>query len=143
MVRWRVAVLGLAVVALSACESTLLFKQDHRVTVTSPGNFSTVSQPVVFHWSARDFVAPRDGRFALFLDRDPMPPGQTIEYFKRENRRDIYVLDETQLGIDRLVPRPGGSALERNHHDVTVVLLDRAGRRIGESAGFAEFNVRP
>lgn len=121
----------------------MLFRQDHRINIAYPGDFATVGQPLTIRWSARGFNAPVDGSYAVFVDRDPMPPGETVASFDRDSRhRNIYVLKSPRLTIAHLDPNAGGSDAERNHHDITVVLLDSAGRRVGESAGFVQFTVR-
>ena len=126
---------------LSGCQA-MLFRNDHRIEIVRPDNLSTIAQPVVLQWSARDFSAPADGSFAVFVDRDPMPPGETMDYFGRNaSRLNVYLVADTRLTLDQLQQNAGASDIERNHHDVTIVLLDPSGHRIGESAGFAEFSV--
>jgi len=123
--RRALALLGAMALAtqLSACQG-YLFRQSDRLTITSPANHATVHEPLTITWQAHEFSAPQDGRFAVFVDRD-----------------GIYVLDTTSLHIDVLSPLSGVDPAEQNHHDVTVVLLDTQGNRMGEYAGFAEFNV--
>lgn len=118
-----------------------LFRNDHRIEILEPGKYATVSQPLTVRWRAKDFDPPTDGRFLVFVDRDPQPPGQTIAYFRRD-RDDIYETSSARLVIQTFTPRPGANDTERNLHDVTVVLTDTEGRRVGESAGFVEFTVR-
>ena len=119
-----------------------LFRHSDRVKVVYPGAYASVAQPLTIRWEAQAFTAPGDGRFAVFLDRDPMPPGESLDYFDRHDRDRIWVLDGTSLALDVVPRRVGIDPAEQDHHDVTVVLLDRAGRRVGEYAGFAEFSVR-
>ena len=135
MVRIRIAVMAFAVLVASACQP-LLFRQDHRVAILSPAIYSTVGEPLTITWVVKDFSAPADGKFAVFMDRDPMPPGESIDYFDPGNRDSIFVLSASRLRIDLLNPQVGVDPAEINHHMVTVVLLDRSGRRIGEEAGF-------
>ena len=127
--------------ALSTSCGGKLFRNDHRVEILTPEKYATVAQPLTVRWHAKDFDPPDDGRFLVFVDRDPQPPGQTTAYFRRD-RRDIHETTSTRLTIETFTPRPGANDSERNLHDVTVVLVDTRGRRIGESAGFVEFTVR-
>lgn len=131
----------LAMSTMTGCN--LLFRQDHRITITQPADFATVSSVVTVQWTAVDFTPPRDGQFAVFVDRDPMPPGATIGYFAPNDHFNIFVQSSTSLRLDssHLVPTAGTQSAERNHHDVTVVLLDLSGARIGETSGFTEFTV--
>lgn len=126
---------------LSGC-GDYLFRQSDRVTVQYPGIYSTVAAPLTIRWAARDFQAPAGGHFAVFIDRDPMPPGEGIDYFAPVDRENIWVLDQSSLKVEHFRRRAGVDAAEQDHHDVTVVLLDASGRRVGEYAGFTEFNVR-
>jgi hypothetical protein len=137
----RVVALALVAWSLSGCQS-MLFRNDHRIDILSPSNLSTVSQPVTLQWSARDFSAPASGTFAVFVDRDPMPPGDGLDDFNVHDRQGIYVLDGTSLHLDALAPQAGADPAEQNHHDVTVVMLDTQGHRIGEYAAFTEFTVQ-
>lgn len=133
-------VAALAALPLSGCEQ-YLFQQSDRVQIVTPQSYSTVSEPLTISWRAQDFSAPRDGSFAVFIDRDPMPPGDSLDDFARQDRQGIRVLDQTSLHIDALSPQVGVDPAEQNHHDITVVLLDSSGHRIGEYAGFTEFTV--
>src|SRR5437879_373427 len=47
-----------AATLLSACQSQLLFRNDHRVQMVAPANFDTVRQPLDIRWLARAFDAP-------------------------------------------------------------------------------------
>lgn len=142
--RTRLVALAIAAVAatsLCGCQS-LLFRQDHAVTLTSPAQFATVSLPLRVTWTTASFRAPDDGEYAVFVDRDPMPPGAGIDYFQPNNRFDIYVQSQPYLVLQNLAPVLSGDPGEANHHDITVVLLDRDGHRVGETAAFTEFTVQ-
>ncbi|MDQ6747675.1 MAG: hypothetical protein M3010_06165 [Candidatus Dormibacteraeota bacterium] len=130
-----------AALQLTGC-GPYLFRQSDRVRVTYPGTYSSVREPLTIRWQAGGFSAPQDGHFGVFVDRDPMPPGNGLEYFDRNDRDGIWVVDRTTLSVEVLRRRAGVDPAEQDHHDVTVVLLDRAGHRVGEYAGFSEFNVR-
>ena len=135
------ALAGLLVLPLAGCEQ-YLFQQSDRVQIVTPQSYTMVSQPLTVRWQTQDFTAPQDGSFAVFVDRDPMPPGEGIDYFAPQDRDNIHVLTSTSLHLAALAQQVGVDPAEQNHHDVTVVLLDRSGRRIGEYAGFTEFTVR-
>jgi hypothetical protein len=91
--------------------------------------------------------------FGVFVDRQPMRPGQSLRVFgddacKRTRgcpdahylaQRRVYVTTEEGLSLDALpshLDRYSGTA-----HEITVVLLDADGRRIGEAAYTVEFFV--
>lgn len=150
----RVASAFLTVALLGGCGvQGLAFKQDDRVQFSSPGDRAEVDAPVTFRWSARDL--PAGTTFAVFVDRSPQPPGKTIRWLFRDDDsckdvpgcpdaeflaiRDIYVTKKPSITIERLRERSDGR--RRQLHEVTVVLLDENGRRIGESAFTREVQV--
>lgn len=143
MRRLFVAPALLACLAASGCQSDLLFRNDHRITITAPGDFARVHSPVTIRWVTRDFTAPADGHFELFLDRDPQPPGETLQhYFAGQSLQFIWTTDQTGFRIPYFpLADPNAPKEEQQHHTVTVILVDQDGRRIGETSGFVEFNV--
>ena len=157
-------VLGL-VVALSGCvPQGLAFRVDERLTFESPRDRSTVQLPVTLDWSIRDFTVVQPGTsgagedagyFAVFVDSAPMPPGKSLRWIARNDAgcrasdgcpdaeyleaRGVYTTTETSLTLEQL-PR-GDDEDRRERHRATVVLLDAAGTRIGESAFELAFDV--
>lgn len=151
---------------LTACGNLgdLSFRQDHRLRFTAPDDRELVERPVTVSWEMTGFrVAPRGsepasreaGYFALFVDRAPMKPGESLtdlaaadaecvrlsgcpdeQYFAD---RGIYVTTETSYAL------PAVPDLDTKDdpqlHTVTVVLLDTDGDRIGESAWYVEFKL--
>jgi hypothetical protein len=137
-----VVVAGAALgIALSGCADGYLFRNDHRITIDAPGSFAAVHQPFVVHWTARDFAAPQDGSFAVFFDLAPPPPGQTIGTIPPLERRFVRVVDTTQVPAPTFSHDSTTTGPLQDHHEITVILLDRQGRRISETAGYVEFDV--
>jgi hypothetical protein len=141
--RARVAVLvgAVASLALSGCADGYLFRNDHRITIEAPGSFAAVRQPFIVRWTARDFTAPRDGSFAVFFDLAPPPPGQTIRDIPPLEKRLVRVVDTTQVVAPAFTHDSTTTGPLQDHHEITVILLDRQGRRISETAGYVEFDV--
>lgn len=139
--RLRASLALVALAPLLAGCGPYLFRESDRLQITAPANYTSVRQPLTIRWRAQDFSAPRDGRFAVFVDRDPMAPGSSIGDYAPQDRGGIYLVDGTSLRLNLLTPLTGVDPAEQNHHDVTVVMLDRNGDRIGEYAGFTEFTV--
>ena len=158
-----VGALGLSL-ALSGCvPQHLAFRVDDRLTFTSPEDRATVRLPLRLDWEMRDFDvtgptgAARDdaGYFAVFIDRSPMPPGEPLRWIARNDHscraddgcpdaayfasRGIYTATESELVINQ-VPRHATDK-KRERHRATVILLDAASRRIGESAFEIAFDV--
>lgn len=136
-----VAVLGLVTAALAGCGDGYLYRNDHRVTIDSPSSFATVRQPFVVRWRATDFQAPRDGRFAILFDLPPPPPGGTLGDIPPLQRRLVRLADTTEVDAPTFNRDSATTGPLQDHHEVTVILLDRQGRRISETAGFVEFDV--
>jgi hypothetical protein len=169
--RWgsRLALVLLAVMTAAGCAvfhpGTLNFRVDDRLHFVSPADRSTVTAPVRLHWTMRDFAVRRPGSappssaagyFAVFVDRAPIKPGQTLKAVasgdplcqQRQGCPDraylalhqVYTTDRSSITV------PEVHALSTSNSDVqthtfTVVLLDTAGRRIGESAWQTDLRI--
>jgi hypothetical protein len=152
----------LAAALVTGCGVTHLqdlnFRVDNRLHFLSPKDRSSQHLPVTIRWRVTDFTVaapgsapPGDaaGYFALFVDQAPIRPGQSLkavckaDLFARGDRncpteaylegKLIYRTTADQLTMDSLPNVPGNKDREQLHTFV-VVLLDTAGRRIGESA---------
>jgi hypothetical protein len=132
---------GALSIALSGCADGYLFRNDHRITIDTPGSFAAVRQPFVVRWTAGDFAAPQDGSFAVFFDLAPPPPGQTIGTIPPLEKRLVRVVDTAQVTAPTFSHDSSTIGPLQDHHEVTVILLDRQGRRISETAGYVEFDV--
>ena len=162
----RILVCGICVALLSGCGvNGLNFVQDDRIEVTSPGDRASVTLPLTVRWDVADFdvTGPNDearvdaGYFGVYVDRAPQPPGETQASLVRDEtscrtnpgcpdadylaQRNIYTTEEQSFVIERL-PQPGSEAPRRREfHEVTIVLLNGRGERIGESASVRQFEV--
>jgi hypothetical protein len=158
--RARAIAVGLAAVAsilLSGCvPQGLSFRVDDRVDITAPKDRAEVTLPVTVSWTVRDFTVDKSGApgakdtgyFGVFVDRAPQPPGKPLSWVARKDRtcrasdgcpddeylaaRGIYSTTDTHITFEQL-PRPSNDH-QKERHSITVVLLDPAGKRIGESA---------
>jgi len=154
----------LATLAAAGCGSmgNLAFTQDHRLAITAPEHRAHIDRPVTLRWQITDFriAAPSSeppsrsaGYFALFVDRSPVPPGETTDIVAEGDpecartpgcpdkryfaERGIYTTTQNQLTLASV---PDLGTHEPNElHTVTIVLLDTEGDRIGESAWYVEF----
>lgn len=150
-------------VALSGCGVRgLNFIQDTRVEILAPAERSQARLPVTVEWDYEDFevtgptehVADDAGYFGVFVNRSPQPPGEPLEWHARNDdncvvsqgcpdqdwyhRRGIFRTSETSFTVEGVPSRAEG---RREFHEVTIVLLDGKGRRIGESAFAVEFEL--
>lgn len=157
--------LALAALALLAgCNmSNLEFVKDNRLRFVSPRSRQLVGVPVRVAWVMSGFrveglgSAPpsRDaGYFAIFVDRAPVRPGQTLlsladrscrvtpgcfnaEYLAERN---VYTTTGDSFTLEQV---PALNSYEKVQvHQVTIVLMNTAGQRIGESAWYLEFRLR-
>jgi len=149
--RWR-AVVAVAAVALlvsgSACRTSgLAWREDRRLRIDTPKQNAVVTLPLEVRWHVRDLPKSLQGRaysYVLFLDRFPQAPGQTLQHFDAGSKN----LTQSRVGIieareERHVftTIPPHDARQRDKHELTVILLDDQGRRVGETAGFLTFRI--
>lgn len=160
------ATVALAAVTLGACSfSGLGFVQDRRLEFVSPADRELVALPVTIDWEIEDFevvdpsevatTSPDAGHFAVFVDGRPQPPGEPLSWHAESDDtcerdpgcpdeewyrvRGIHTTTATEFTIERLA-RPADDN-RREIHTVTVVLLDAAGVRIGESAWQVDIEI--
>jgi hypothetical protein len=139
----------------------LAFVQSDKVEITEPAYREKITLPQTISWDVKDFEVTgpngesRDdaGYFAVFFDQTPVPPGETLDHVAKDDfecrntpgcpddiyfaDRGIYETTETSLTVKRL---PDLDAFEGHEtHEVTIILLDGSGRRIGEHAWFTQF----
>lgn len=147
-----VAALAVMVTSVSCSTDGLAFREDTRIDIVDPGDRDKVTLPVMVRWTARDV----DGSFAVLVDRTPQPPGEPVTWFARNDDtcdrtpgcpdptyladRDVFTTDNTTFTVESLPDTVTGGR-RREFHEVTVVLLDGDGRRVGESAWSIEFQV--
>lgn len=148
--------------ALSSCATHgLAFRKDDRVEIVRPRDRERVRLPFTLEWRARDFpvgagtIGGTGNYFAIFVDRSPMGPGQSLralgdDVCKRtpgcpdvawlaDHRVFLATATSYRIGSlpDILSATTRRGVLE--DHEITIVLMDREGRRIGESAFTVEF----
>jgi hypothetical protein len=146
--------------------SKLSFRVDKRVHFVTPKDRSLVHAPLTIRWTIRDFTlsapatGPTDkhvGYFAVFVDRAPIKPGQTLKVVASDDRacqreptcpdaaylalRQIYTTTTTSVTLPRVAPLVDNGD-KTQLHEVTIVLLDTSGHRIGESAWHITFKMK-
>lgn len=164
----RPAILITALVALAtACTfQNINIKEDRRLKIIAPEDRSLVQLPFTISWEARDFaITPPNGvksrnagYFALFFDRSPMPPGKDLRWLAEKdeaclrtpgcpdeeylNRQYVYTMINTSFEVTALPDtRPVERPQAKDRHEVTIVFLNGANQRIGESAFATRFIV--
>ena len=148
--------------ALSSCAiQGLEFRQDNRISITSPASLAVVKVPFTLRWTAHDFptgpntMAGGNDYFAVFVDRQPMAPGAGLrvlgdatcqatpgcpnESYLETNY--VFLTAKTQLRITslpELLP-PTTRNGTKESHEIVIVLMNGSNHRIGESAWYVDF----
>lgn len=127
----------------TACgPSGLDFRQDHRLSIVAPEGVPTVHLPLAVRWRFLDALGGAGGpaQFAVFVDRAPVAPGESLTALDPAERRAVVLTHATETTVSSLdSSTTGGGAAE---HQVTVVLLDASGRRIGETSAAVHFYMQ-
>jgi hypothetical protein len=149
--RWAWLVVLAALVSGCAVDG-LAFVRDDRLDILSPASGATVRLPFEVRWSAPDV----EGRFLVLFDRTPMRPNRTLRSLVPSDdqcrtrpgcpdeqwltEHDLYLTSGTSIRVEDL-PEERTNRRAKDRHEVTIVLLDSRGRRIGESVFIREFIV--
>lgn len=155
---------AIAMVATTGCTTEgLAFKKDERVEIVSPGYREAVELPVTIDWEVGDEELQSDLSseltFGVYVDIDAQPPGESLEYFARDDlecresptcpderylrQRGIHTTTDTEITFNQLPIAPGVDIDrgESDFHEVTLVLLDENGIRVGESGWLIIFEI--
>jgi hypothetical protein len=155
-----------AVLGLSSCGvQGLNFRQDERLVITAPEDRAKVTLPVTVSWRVHDFtVTGNDGSsltdagyFGVYVDRAPQPPEQTQVWLVRDDpncqgvvrcatrsylaQLNVFSTSRQRFTVERLPAPTTNAPRRREFHDVTIVLLNGRGQRIGESAFTLQFEI--
>lgn len=156
-IRGVVTVLAMCL-ALGACGTNgLEFSRDGRLLVVSPRQRAEVHLPVRISWRTRGLaVDGGEPYFAVFLDRAPVHPGQSLRAVADDacNRtpgcpdaqylrdRNVFVTKANSVTVDAVPKHSGQRTGASEAHEAVVVFVDAQGRRIGESAHTVQFTVK-
>lgn len=142
---------------LGACGTNgLAFSKDAHLDVVSPAPRAKVHLPVRISWRTSGPVGSGGPYFAVFLDRAPVRPGQSLRSVADEtcNRtpgcpdaaylrdRNVFVTKDTSITVDAVPKHSGQRTGASDEHEAVVVPVDAQGRRIGESAHAVQFTVK-
>lgn len=145
--------------------SEMQFFKDERLSFTEPEDYDKVETPLVVSWTMEDFevlgrgeTAPPSeeaGYFGVFVDRAPIKPGKTLADVGKGdkqceidprcpdktylNAKGVYTTRQTSITLDYVAPLSSKERIQL--HQVTVVLLDSEGKRIGEYAWYQRFKL--
>jgi hypothetical protein len=152
----------------SGCATSLKgleFHNDNRMKITEPHQNELVANPVTLRWTMKDFtvagagagpVNDTTGYFAVFVDRAPVKPGQTLAAVSKHTpscQHTTLCMTKTYLATEQVytttndeIRLPAVSDILGNnestqYHTATVILINTAGERISESAWSVEFKM--
>jgi hypothetical protein len=142
--------------ALAGCAvHGLAFKADKRVTILTPRDEEKVRVPVQIRWTSK-IPASADLEYAVFVDSEPMRPGQTIESWIPSTdschhtpgcpnkqwleQRFVFITTQDHITLQLVPTLTTGGKDAQSTHSVTIVLLNKStGQRVGESAFLTTF----
>lgn len=154
----RFVIVVTALVLLGGCGGVdRAFRQENAMRITAPRSSAKLTLPLTVTWSTKDDAAA-GRRYAVFVDRSPMPPGKTLEWLARDddacrtstscpdeawlNDHAVYTASSRQVTV-RAVPSSvlGDRSRSDGGHRLVVVELDRDGRRVSEQVATRLFFV--
>jgi len=171
MARGRfVLLIAVLIVLGNACgiahPGDLGYRIDKRLHFVTPKARTLIKPPIDVRWSISDFTvqppggAPPSGKagyFAVFVDRAPIKPKETMRVVAKNDEvclhrpgcpdesylqdRQIYTTTSSGLTLDQIPPIAGDTERIQLHF-ITVILMDTAGHRIGESAWQLDVRMR-
>lgn len=150
---WALAVAALLAGCSQFSVDGLALRVDHSIAIVEPVNRSDVTAPLVVRWM--DYAPKPGGSYLVLIDRAPMPPGETIRWFFKDDpeceanrgcpddlylaRRGVTIVNTNSVEIEIVPPlkRAGSNTL----HEVTVVRIGPDGRRDGETSATTQFKL--
>jgi hypothetical protein len=158
--------LGVIVVVVIGAASTLAgcsqfsstglqFRQDPSIEFVGPPERSAVAVPFELAWIDTD--RPPGTRYAVVVNQAPMPPGEGLDWFTRDDDvcertpgcptvddlrlRGVIVTDEPRAEV-AIVPMVIGGRVT-GQDEFTVIRIDGDGVRISETAFVRSLDVEP
>jgi hypothetical protein len=144
-------------VALSGCtRSGLDFRSDDRLQIENLKDRSTIELPHRLEFSFDGTLG--DGGiagFAVLVDWSPPPPGKSLASLLKDDpvcsgpagcpvgyldQNRISVTTDTTFELDN-VPVGSDRQERRGYHELTIILVDAEGRRVGEASAYSRFRV--
>jgi hypothetical protein len=155
-----VVLVAVFLTAVAGCGGAdMAFRQDDRIDLLTPGRDGVaLSTPVPVRWNVRDRIKGVAG-YVVTVNRSPQPPGELLSWFVRDDdrcegrglrtclspaelqNRGVFVTKTSDVDLTLLPERRRGSESLRARHDVTLALLDRDGRRIGDVSWTTSFRA--
>ncbi len=154
---WAAIFAGLLVAAVATTGCSESFSSNKTVDITSPASLTTVQVPFTATWKG---AAAPGTRYALFIDQQPIPPGQTMRDLADTGCKrvaacypdpsllagdGVYLTNQNHFQIQTIPTAIGMTAHENPPmHTLDIVLFSgngasTKGHRIGEGVWQVEF----
>lgn len=145
--------------SLTRTDAPLSFFPDRRLSMVAPEEEQEVRLPLTVSWQVEDFPLGDGNHFGVFVDidipspdkvvrlrvcstREQLPPAPgDLRGICGDQREKIFFTDQTSFTLECFEPRFNLGARRLNDHRVTVILLDKDNRRVGEAAATVPFSV--
>lgn len=144
---------------LTRVDAPFTLRSDKRLGMVSPDPEEEVGLPVTVEWETVDYELEDGHRFAVFVDKGfpsprrdvrltlcseqgklPPQPGE-LRTPCTDDRERIFFTTDTSMSFDCFEPRFSAGRRRQNEHTVSVILVDRNLRRVGEAATSVKFRV--
>jgi hypothetical protein len=149
----RTAAVSLVLVMAAGCAvHGSAFTKNDSVTIFAPRDQQRVTMPLTVAWHATHYT----GQYAVFFDEAPVPPGHTLLSLVPADdpcRRQPVCPDDAWLSSHNIVVTAVPSVVvpvlrdlrttnrSDDRHEVIVVMIDNAGRRVDEAAFRRDFVI--
>lgn len=145
--------------SLTRVDAPLTLRPDRRLSMVEPDQEEEVGLPVTVRWKANDFPLEDGNHFGVFIDTEIPTPGSVVRLrvctrleelppapgdFRppcTDQRDRILFTTDTSVTLECFEPHFNRGARRMNDHTVTIVLLDKDRRRVGEAAADVPFRV--
>ena len=146
---------------LTRTDAPMTFHSDKRLSMLAPKPEEKVHLPVKVDWKSKDFALTSGNRFGVFVDTAIPSPGDILRVrlctrlaqlppapgdFRgicKDQRDQISFTTSHTAAFSCFEPHFNRGKRRMNDHTVTVILLDRHLKRIGEAAANVIFRVDP
>lgn len=144
---------------ITRVDAPLSLRPDNRLSMESPEPEEEVNLPVTVKWESRDWDLSNGNQFGVFLDTSipspddivrvrlctrlgelPPAPGD-IRSICTDQRKQIKFTTKHSMTFDCLEPFFNRGKRRMHDHHVTVILLDKNLKRVGEAAAEVAFRA--
>ncbi len=132
------AAVTLLAALLSGCLEGRSFHTNSALRITEPVEGDFAEAPLTIRWESQDKGTKR---FAVFVDRPPVPVGKSVDTLKIQDRDGMYLTTEQEFFLEFVAQRSTSVVARRDVHQVTVVALTSDGKRKDDSSSSVKLTV--